>query len=130
MKSFTEEELVLSSQAVLSHSYSPYSKFKVGAALETTRFIYVGTNIENRSYGLTVCAERVAVFSAIANRDRMFRRLALSSTTKDFITPCGACLQVLSEFCDDLPVLLVNCDGRIKKTSLKKLYPTPFVLKK
>lgn len=130
MKSFTEEELILSSQAVLSHSYSPYSKFKVGAALETTRFIYVGTNVENRSYGLTVCAERVAVFSAIANRDRTFRRLALSSTTKDFITPCGACLQVLSEFCDDLPVLLVNCDGRIKKTSLKKLYPTPFVRKK
>jgi len=130
MKLFTEQELVLSSQAVLSHSYSPYSKLKVGAALETSRFIYVGTNIENRSYGLTVCAERVAVFSAVANRDRTFRRLALSSNTKDFITPCGACLQVLSEFCDDLPILLVNCDGKVKKTSLKKLYPSPFVLKK
>ncbi len=130
MKNFTEQELILSSQAVLSHSYSPYSKFRVGAALETTRFIYVGTNVENRSYGLTVCAERVAVFSAVANRDRSFRRMALASDTKDFITPCGACLQVLSEFAEDLPILLVNCDGRIKKTSLKKLYPSPFVLKK
>ena len=130
MKNFTEQELVLSSQAVLAHSYSPYSKLKVGSALETARFIYVGTNIENRSFGLTVCAERVAVFSAVANRDRKFRRMALSSNTKDFITPCGACLQVLSEFCDDLPILLVNSDGKVKKTSLKKLYPSPFVLKK
>lgn len=130
MKNFTEQELILSSQAALAHSYSPYSRFKVGAALETTRFIYVGTNIENRSYGLTICAERVAVFSAVANRDRNFRRLALSSNTGDFITPCGACLQVLSEFAEDLSILLVNCEGKVKKTTLKKLYPSPFVLKK
>ncbi len=130
MKNFTEQELILSSQAALAHSYSPYSRFKVGAALETTRFIYVGTNIENRSYGLTICAERVAVFSAVANRDRSFRRLALSSNTRHFITPCGACLQVLSEFAEDLSILLVNCEGKVKKTTLKKLYPTPFVLKK
>ncbi len=130
MKKFTEHELVLSSQAVRAHSYSPYSKFQVGAALETSRFIYVGTNVENRSYGLTVCAERVAVFSAIANRERRFRRLAIASPNENFITPCGACLQVLSEFCDDLPILLVNSTGSIKRTTLKKLYPAPFVLKK
>lgn len=130
MKKFTEQELVLSSQAALASSYSPYSKFKVGAALETSRFVYIGTNVENKSYGLTVCAERVAVFSAVANRERKFRRLALSSKTREFITPCGACLQVLSEFCDELPILLVNCEGKIKRTSLRKLYPSPFKLKK
>jgi cytidine deaminase len=130
MKKFTEQELVLSSQAVRAHSHSPYSKFRVGAALETSRFIYVGTNVENRSYGLTVCAERVAVFSAISNRERNFKRLAIASPTEQFITPCGACLQVLSEFCADLPILLVNNEGKVKRTSLKKLYPVPFVLKK
>lgn len=130
MKNFTEQELILASQAVLKHSYSPYSKFRVGAALETAKFIYVGTNIENRSYGLTVCAERNAVFSAVANRERKFKRLALASDTIDFITPCGACLQVISEFCYELPIILVNKTGKIKRTSLKKLYPTPFVLKK
>ncbi|MGB5107209.1 MAG: cytidine deaminase [Candidatus Zixiibacteriota bacterium] len=130
MKNFTEQELILASQAVLKHSYSPYSKFRVGAALETAKFIYVGANVENRSYGLTVCAERNAVFSAVANRERKFKRLALASDTVDFITPCGACLQVLSEFCDDLPIILVNKSGEIKRTSLMKLYPAPFVLKK
>jgi cytidine deaminase len=130
MKKFTQEELVLASQGALKGSYSPYSKFKVGAALETARFIYVGTNVENRSYGLTVCAERIAVFSAVTNRETKFKRLALASATKEFITPCGACLQVLSEFCTDLPILLVNSQGKVKKTSLKQLYPAPFVLKK
>ena len=130
MKSFTEQELTLAAQAVLAHSYSPYSKFRVGAALETARFIYVGTNVENRSYGLTVCAERNAVFSAVTNRERKFKRLALASDTAEFITPCGACLQVLSEFCDELQIILVNKSGKIKRTSLKKLYPEPFVLKK
>lgn len=130
MRNFTEQELVLASQAVLKHSYSPYSKFRVGAALETANFIYVGTNVENRSYGLTICAERNAVFAAVSNRERKFLRLALASDTDDFITPCGACLQVLSEFCANLPIILVNKAGKTKRTSLKKLYPTPFVLKK
>lgn len=130
MKKFSQEELVLTAQGVLNNSYSPYSKFKVGAALETARFIYVGTNVENRSYGLTVCAERIAVFSAVTNRETKFKRLALASATKEFITPCGACLQVLSEFCLDLPIFLVNSEGKVRKTSLKKLYPVPFVLKK
>jgi cytidine deaminase len=130
MKKFTQEELVLASRGVLKSSYSPYSKFRVGAALETARFIYVGTNVENRSYGLTVCAERIAVFSAVTNRETKFKRLALASATSEFITPCGACLQVLSEFCTDLPILLVNSEGKVKKTSLKLLYPAPFVLKK
>lgn len=130
MKNFSQEELVLCSQAVLRHSHSPYSHFPVGAALETANFIYTGTNIENRSYGLTICAERVAVFSAVANREKRFRRMALASNSEEHIVPCGACLQVLSEFCDDLPILLVNAAGKVKKTSLKKLYPSPFALKK
>ena len=112
------------------NSYSPYSHFSVGAALETKERVYIGTNVENRSYGLTVCAERTAVFAAVTNGEREFERLAVASPNRGFITPCGACLQVLSEFCPDLPVILVNSKGDMKKTSLRRLYPQPFVLKK
>ncbi len=126
MKNLTEQELIDAARALLQHSYSPYSKFRVGAALETGRFLYTGTNVENRSYGLTVCAERVAVFSAVANRERKFRKLAIAAETEEFTLPCGACLQVLSEFCDDLQILLVNRKGRVRRTTLKKLLPSPF----
>ena len=123
----TEAELAAAARAMLRNSYSPYSHFRVGAALETSKFLYTGTNIENRSYGLTICAERTAVVTAVANRERKFKRLAIAADTDHFVTPCGACLQVLSEFCDDLPIVLVNGAGKIKRTSLKKLYPAPFV---
>lgn len=126
MKNLTEQELVDAARALLANSYSPYSKFRVGAALETQRYFYTGTNVENRSFGLTVCAERVAVFSAVANRERKFLRIAIAAETEEFTLPCGACLQVLTEFCDDLPILLVNRDGKVKRTSLKKLMPSPF----
>jgi cytidine deaminase len=130
MLKLTESELIAAAQAMLRNAYAPYSHFRVGAALETRRFLYTGANVENRSYGLTTCAERAAVFAAVTNRELKFQRLALASPTDDFITPCGACLQVLSEFCSDLPILLVNRSGRLRRTSLKKLYPEPFVLQR
>jgi cytidine deaminase len=111
-------------------SYSPYSRFRVGAALSTTGGVFQGANIENRSYGLTVCAERVAVFKALSKGETRFTALAVASPTDEFITPCGACLQVLSEFCPDLKVLLVQKEGKVSRTSLKKLYPKPFKRRK
>ncbi len=130
MLKLTEAELVAAAQAMLRNAYAPYSHFRVGAALETKRFLYTGANVENRSYGLTICAERTAVVAAVTNRELKFRRLAIASAQDDFITPCGACLQVLSEFCDDLPILLINRSGRVRRSSLKKLYPEPFVFRR
>jgi cytidine deaminase len=126
----TDKELAQRALAAAEHSHSPYSRFQVGAALIADGDVFTGTNIENRSYGLTVCAERTAVFTAVAEGKTRFERLAVASPNAEFITPCGACRQVLSEFCDDLKVILVNSGGQIQKTTLKRLYPRPFARKK
>jgi len=126
----TDKEFAQLALAAAEHSHSPYSHFRVGAALIANDEVFFGTNIENSSYGLTVCAERTAVFTAVAAGKRSFEKLAVASPNKEFITPCGACRQVLSEFCDDLKILLVNSDGAVLKTTLKKLYPRPFTRKK
>ncbi len=126
----TDKDLAQIALAAAEHSHSPYSHFRVGAALIANDEVFTGTNIENRSYGVTVCAERVAVFTAVAEGKTSFTRLAVASPNGDHITPCGACRQVLSEFCTDLKILLVNNKGEISKTTLKKLYPKPFAPKK
>lgn len=114
-------------------AYAPYSKFLVGAALRSVDGeIFVGCNVENASYGLTICAERTAVTSAVAAGKRAFDGLALAMTGGG--TPCGACRQVLSEFAPDLPILLVPVDesghvyGPVTETSLTILLPGRFVL--
>jgi cytidine deaminase len=126
----TDKELTQLALAAAEHSHSPYSHFRVGAALVADDEVFFGTNIENRSYGVTVCAERTAIFTAVAAGKTHFERLAVASPNAEFITPCGICRQVLSEFCDDLKILLVNSEGQIQKTTLKKLYPRPFARKK
>jgi cytidine deaminase len=126
----TDKELSQLALAAAEHSHSPYSHFRVGAALIANDEVFFGTNVENRSSGMTVCAERTAVFTAVATGKRSFGKLAVASPNKEFITPCGACRQVLSEFCDDLKILLVNSEGQIQMTTLKKLYPRPFARKK
>ncbi len=122
----SDEELAERARGVQQNSYSPYSEFRVGAALEGKQSIYVGTNVENRSYGLTICAERSAIACAVSKGDRNFSRLALASPTEEFIVPCGACLQVLAEFCDDLVIILTNSKGEIDRVNLKDLYPRRF----
>ncbi|MEO0090366.1 MAG: cytidine deaminase [candidate division WOR-3 bacterium] len=106
---------------IIKNSYSPYSAFPVAALLVTKNNIYFGVNIENVSFSLTICAERVAIFKAISEGDRNFQKLIIYTPTKNFIYPCGACLQVLKEFKKDLEVILVNKNGKIRKERLKNL---------
>ncbi len=129
-----QEKLLDAAQAARENSYSPYSKFKVGAAVLTSDgSIFTGTNIENASYGLTVCAERNAIFAAVGAGKRNIRALALVTQKLpglDFNSPCGACRQVMSEFiAPDAPVLIAVLDEgkRIVYTKqLQELMPFPF----
>jgi cytidine deaminase len=120
-------ELVNAACEARATAYVPYSGFPVGAAVLTAEgTVVAGCNVENASYGLTVCAERVAVFRAVAEGGREFRALAVASSGG--AAPCGACRQVLAEFSGDLIVLLVDADApdRVRKTSLAELLPDRF----
>lgn len=109
------------------HASARFSHFKVGAALEEeTGRIHTGCNVENATYGLTVCAERVAVFKAISEGARRFTRVAVAADTDVLTPPCGACRQILWEFCGDIEVILVNLQGRSEILRLKDLFPRPF----
>ena len=110
---YIEEKL----KEVIKNSYSPYSKFKVSSAVETEEGdVFTGVNIENASYGLTVCAERVALFKAISEGKRSIKRLYIYTPTDSPTPPCGACLQVLSEFCDDdMEIVIIWNKGKIVK---------------
>jgi cytidine deaminase len=104
-----------------------YSNFHVGAALLTDKNkIYSGCNIESSSYSLTICAERTAIFKAVSEGQRNFKAIAISGDTEDFISPCGACRQVISDLCGNIDVVMINSRGEyvIKKTS--KLLPFAF----
>ena len=108
-------------------AYAKYSDFLVGAALLTTDGkVYSGCNVENVSYGLTICAERAAAFTAVAAGERRFEMLAIASSGG--VTPCGACRQVLAEFAPGLPILLVDVErpGEIVEVSLRELLPGAF----
>ena len=109
------------------NAFAPFSKFKVGAAVEDIDGrIHTGCNIENASYGLTLCAERVAVFKAVSEGARKFRRVAVAADTDDLTPPCGACRQILWEFCGDVELVLVNPRGKSETYRMKDLLPKPF----
>src|SRR5712672_4051392 len=102
------------------YAHAPYSKFKVGAALEDDAGrIHTGCNVENATYGLTLCAERVAVFKAVSEGVRKFQRIAIAADTDNLTPPCGACRQILWEFCGDVEIILVNLHGKIETYGLK-----------
>ncbi|MCS7042319.1 MAG: cytidine deaminase [Bryobacteraceae bacterium] len=106
---------------------APFSGFQVGAALEDEEGrIFTGCNVESASYGLTVCAERNAVFRAVAEGARRFRRIAVAADTDVLTPPCGACRQVLWEICGDIEILLVNLKGASESMRLSSLFPRPF----
>ncbi|MFD0771374.1 cytidine deaminase [Bacillus sp. CGMCC 1.60114] len=113
---------------MLSKAYIPYSKFPVGAALVTKEGkIYTGCNIENASYGLCNCAERTAIFKAVSEGERDFSYLVVTGNTDGPISPCGACRQVIAEFCDpQMPVLLTNQKGDEKEVTVESLLPGGF----
>ena len=109
---------------VRDRAHAPYSHFQVGAALESERGkVFSGCNVENISYGLTICAERNAVFAAVASGARSFRRIVIVADSKEPVTPCGACRQVLSEFSEDMEVISVNLEGKEFRASLSELLP-------
>jgi cytidine deaminase len=121
------DALTTAALAARERAFAPYSKFKVGAAVEdATGQIHTGCNVENATYGLTVCAERVAIFKAISEGARHFRRVAVAADTENLAPPCGACRQILWEFCGDVEIVLVNLAGRTESYRLKDLFPKPF----
>lgn len=119
--------LIVAARAARQYSYSPYSRFRVGAALMTTDGrVYTGCNIENSSYGLTVCAERIAVFKAVSEGALRFRAMAIVSDSTEYTPPCGACRQVLMDFADNIDFILTNGRGGHKIVRMKELLPYPF----
>ncbi|MCD6518990.1 MAG: cytidine deaminase [Anaerolineae bacterium] len=117
--------LIAAATEARRHAYAPYSEFAVGAAIRTASGrIFTGCNVENASYGLSVCAERVAVWNAVSAGEHHF--IALVIVTDSGAVPCGACRQVLSEFVTDMPILIADTAGHTWITSLRDLLPDPF----
>lgn len=122
-----DDSLVSAAWKARDNAVSSFSGFKVGAALETADgTIVTGCNVENATYGLTICAERVAVFKALSEGHRQFQRIAVVADTSQLTPPCGACRQILWEFGGDLEVILANLAGAQERHQLKDLLPMPF----
>jgi cytidine deaminase len=120
-------DLLSAARDARRRAHAPFSGFRVGAALETHDGVIVtGGNIENASYGLTMCAERVAMFTALSAGHRRFRRIAVVTNTRTATPPCGACRQILWEFGGDLEVLLANLRRLHSRHRLADLLPLPF----
>lgn len=121
------DALVQAACEARERAHAPFSGFRVGAAIEDEAGrIFTGCNIENVSYGLTMCAERVAVFKAISEGAATLKRIAVFADTNTLTPPCGACRQILWEFCGDAELILANLDGKRETMSIKQIFPRPF----
>ena len=121
------DSLASAALAARENAHAPYSHFRVGAALEdASGGVHSGCNVENATYGLTLCAERVAVFKAISEGVRKFRRIAIAADTDQLTPPCGACRQILWEFCGDIEIMLLNPRGKSETLQLRDLFPRAF----
>ncbi len=131
MPSVSDETLTNIANDMLEVAYVPHSKFPVGAALLTKDGqVFSGCNIENASYSLTNCAERTAIFKAVSEGYREFNKLVITANTEGPVSPCGACRQVIAEFCDsDMPVVLTNKAGVTVETTVGDLLPGAFTEK-
>ncbi|MDD3539019.1 MAG: cytidine deaminase [Atribacterota bacterium] len=124
-KSF--QKLINKAEEARLNAYAPYSKFTVGSAVMTKEgAIFTGCNIENASLGLSICAERVAIYKAVSSGYKSFKALAIIGDTEEPCTPCGACRQVMLEFSPDMEVIMTNLNQKIKITKAKELLPDIF----
>ena len=122
-----KNDLIEAAKDGRKNAFAPYSNFKVGAAIETAGGqIFTGCNVENASYGLTVCAERVAIWKALSEGERDFINLAVVAETNELTPPCGACRQIIWEFCGDIPVTLANLQGKSETLQMSELMPRAF----
>jgi cytidine deaminase len=121
------DPLIEAAFQVRENAYAPFSNFRVGAALEDEAGrVFTGCNVENATYGLTVCAERVATYKALSEGSNSFRRLAVVADTETLTPPCGACRQILWEFCGDIEIVLANPRGKTERFRMRELFPRPF----
>ena len=122
-----DQELIDAAAAVRENAYAPFSNFRVGAALETDDGeIIDGCNVESASYGLTVCAERVAIWNAISQGKRKIKHIAVVADTEELTPPCGVCRQIIWEFGGDIPVILANLKGKTEVVQMRDLLPRAF----
>jgi len=123
------DKLIAEAKMAREKAYAPYSNFKVGAAVLTSNGkIFSGCNIENSSYGLSICAERVAIFNAVSSGYREFTKIAVVTDSEPSASPCGACRQVIFEFGDDIEVIMSNLKGDIKIMKIDELLKDGFRL--
>lgn len=123
----TDRELINRATEASKNAYVPYSKFAVGAALECSDgTVYTGCNVENAVLGCTVCAERVAIFKAVSEGKRSFRRIAIYANSSQYCYPCGVCRQVMQEFSPEMELLCARSDGRYVSYPLTRLLPAAF----
>ena len=121
------EALIAAAKKARENAHARFSNFKVGAGLRAASGkIYGGCNVENATYGLTVCAERVAIFKAISEGERKFDAIAVVTDTEALTPPCGACRQLIWEFCGDVPVVMSNLKGKVEVLRMSELFPKPF----
>jgi cytidine deaminase len=121
------DALIAIARLARENAHAPFSNFRVGAALRAkSGRVYTGCNVENASYGLTCCAERVAIFKAISEGERGFDAIAVVTDAEVLTPPCGACRQIIWEFCGDVPVILANLNGKEEQERSGGLLPRPF----
>lgn len=121
------KKLIESAKTAREKAHAPFSNFKVGASLSNENGeIFTGCNIENASYGLTMCAERVAVFKAISEGKQDFTQIAVVADTDELTPPCGPCRQIIWEFCGDIPVTMANLKGDSETMKMSELLPRAF----
>ena len=121
------DALISAARTARAPAHAPYSNFRVGAAVRAkSGRIFTGCNVENSTYGLTLCAERVAIFKAGSEGERGFDAIAVVADTEPLTPPCGACRQIIWEFCGDAEVILANLNGKTERYRMSALFPKPF----
>ncbi len=121
------DSLIAAARRARENAHAPYSNFRVGAALRAkSGRIFGGCNVENATYGLTVCAERVAIFKAVSEGERGFDAVAVVTDADSLTPPCGACRQLIWEFCGDVPIVMANLKGKREVLQMRDLFPKPF----